>query len=67
MVGNCKSFNTPDFRVVANVPDATKSTTVADAPGGVPAVKNANYDKLDPNYVGEVWRDKYSNYILPVA
>lgn len=62
MVDNCVSVNTPDFRVIANTPDLTKTT------------KDYinTYSSLISNYFSEyslniAFKDKYNNEVVPVS
>jgi len=66
MVWNCISFNTPDFKIVANEYDENKS--IFKIEGGVPisVIDWKDWDWEDSYNVEAYFKDKYNNEIVPV-
>lgn len=60
MVGNCNPFQNTEFRIVANVPDASKTAYTNTAA----TKKIAN--GADEHFVRVKWRDQYDNWVIPV-
>ncbi len=61
MVGNCFAVSTPDFKVVANMPDSWKTTI---NPSSDSEIKS-NYS--DDHYTYIKLRDKYDNEVVAVS
>ncbi len=68
MVGNCTYVSTPDFKVVANVPDKSKSIYTINNNANIENNYSGKVANYKDNYnINITYNDKYNNYISPVS